>query len=76
MVLVVSGQRSSKSWYSTMSFSSDNEDGKNNVMEEDFGDLLGDKAEELQPQGVDPRKGWGYRGVHKVLYSNFQRRKR
>ncbi|KAB1202175.1 Single-stranded DNA-binding protein, mitochondrial [Morella rubra] len=50
-----------------MSFSSDNEDGKNNVIEEDFGELLGDKAEELQPQGVDPRKGWGYRGVHKAI---------
>lgn len=66
MVLVVSVQRSSKSWYSTMSFDSNNGAGKNDDVEEDFDTFLGDKAVELQPQGVDPRRGWGFRGVHKV----------
>ncbi|KAG2695712.1 hypothetical protein I3843_07G025400 [Carya illinoinensis] len=65
--LVVSVQRSSKPWYSTMSFDSNNGDGKNDDVEEDFDTFLGDKAVELQPQGVDPRRGWGFRGVHKAI---------
>nr|XP_023912761.1 single-stranded DNA-binding protein, mitochondrial [Quercus suber]POF10106.1 single-stranded dna-binding protein, mitochondrial [Quercus suber] len=64
--LVVSMQESSKSWYSTMSFDGDNDGGKKDGLEEDFDDLLGDKTE-LQPQGVDPRRGWGFRGVHKAI---------
>ncbi|KAM4108133.1 hypothetical protein ACB094_03G022700 [Castanea mollissima] len=64
--LVVSMQGSSKSWYSTMSFDGDNDGGKKDELEEDFDDLLGDKTE-LQPQGVDPRRGWGFRGVHKAI---------
>ncbi|KAL0006178.1 hypothetical protein SO802_013739 [Lithocarpus litseifolius] len=59
-------QGSSKSWYSTMSFDGDNDGGKKDELEEDFDDLLGDKTE-LQPQGVDPRRGWGFRGVHKAI---------
>ncbi|KAF5454138.1 hypothetical protein F2P56_023825 [Juglans regia] len=65
--LVVCVQRSSKPWYSTMSFNSNNGDGKNDDVEEDFDTFLGDKAVELQPQGVDPRRGWGFRGVHKAI---------
>ncbi|XP_030960339.1 single-stranded DNA-binding protein, mitochondrial-like [Quercus lobata] len=64
--LVVSIQGCSKSWYSTMSFDGDNDGGKKDELEEDFDDLLGDKTE-LQPQGVDPRRGWGFRGVHKAI---------
>ncbi|XP_050273774.1 single-stranded DNA-binding protein, mitochondrial [Quercus robur] len=64
--LVVSMQGCSKSWYSTMSFDGDNDGGKKDELEEDFDDLLGDKTE-LQPQGVDPRRGWGFRGVHKAI---------
>ncbi|KAK7827352.1 single-stranded DNA-binding protein, mitochondrial [Quercus suber] len=64
--LVVSMQESSKSWYSTMSFDGDNDGGKKDGLEEDFDDLLGDKTES-QPQGVDPRRGWGFRGVHKAI---------
>lgn len=75
MALVVSMQESSKSWYSTMSFDGDNDGGKKDELEEDFDDLLGDKTE-LQPQGVDPRRGWGFRGVHKVFDINFQLRNR
>lgn len=72
MVLVVNVQRSSKSCYSTVSFDSDNEDRKKNDVEEDFDNFLGEKAEELQPQGVDPRRGPDFRGVYKVINFNFQ----
>ncbi|XP_041020341.1 single-stranded DNA-binding protein, mitochondrial-like isoform X1 [Juglans microcarpa x Juglans regia] len=65
--LVVNVQRSSKSCYSTVSFDSDNEDRKKNDVEEDFDNFLGDKAEELQPQGVDPRRGPDFRGVYKAI---------
>ncbi|KAG7968428.1 hypothetical protein I3843_08G153600 [Carya illinoinensis] len=54
--LVVRVQRSSKSWYSTMPFDSDNDDQKKNDVEEDFDNFLGNKAEELQAEGVDPRR--------------------
>jgi len=36
---------------------------KNEIEDDDF---INDRKE-LDPQGVDPRKGWGFRGVHKVL---------
>lgn len=36
---------------------------KNNIEDDDF---IDDKRE-LEPQGVDPRKGWGFRGVHKAI---------
>lgn len=39
-------------------------------------DIDGDKVDdffppkqELELQGVDPQKGWGFRGVHKVIIS-------
>ncbi|XP_059438240.1 single-stranded DNA-binding protein, mitochondrial [Corylus avellana] len=65
--LVISVQRSSKSWCSTVPFNTDNDDGKKDDVKEDFDDFLGEKVEELQPQGVDPRRGWGFRGVHKAI---------
>ncbi|GAV74241.1 SSB domain-containing protein [Cephalotus follicularis] len=65
--LVVGVQTSSKMWFSTKSSDSDNDDGKNDEVEQEFdADFFGDKPE-LQPQGVDPRRGWGFRGVHKAI---------
>ncbi|XP_057962438.1 single-stranded DNA-binding protein, mitochondrial [Malania oleifera] len=64
--LAVGVQRSSRSWCSTVSFDGENDAAKNNEGEVDFDDFLGDK-QELQPQGVDPRRGWGFRGVHKAI---------
>ena len=66
LIIVLGAQRNSRRWWSTTSFFSDNEEGKNNENEEGFNDFLGEKAA-LQLQGVDPRKGWGFRGVHKVF---------
>jgi hypothetical protein len=34
-------------------------------LDDEFDDFLGGRPE-LQLQGVDPRRGWGFRGVHKV----------
>lgn len=53
-------QGSSKLFYSTGIFDSDkdNDDGS------DIADVL--QKPELQAQSVDPKKGWNYRGVHKV----------
>lgn len=59
-------QRSLRSFYSTVSFNSDNEEGKNDKVEEEFDDLLGDRRES-RFQGVDPRKGWEFRGVHRAI---------
>ncbi|KAI4349923.1 hypothetical protein L6164_010464 [Bauhinia variegata] len=39
---------------------------KNDAMDEEMDDFLGGKPE-LQLQGVDPKKGWGFRGVHKAI---------
>lgn len=33
---------------------------------EEYDEIL-DEKRELKAQGVDPRKGWNFRGVHKVL---------
>ncbi|KAH7661379.1 Single-stranded DNA-binding protein [Dioscorea alata] len=54
-------QKCSKSWQSTMSF---DELGEKNEIEDD--DFLDDKRE-LEPQWVDPKKGWGFRGVHRAI---------
>ncbi|CAN6972598.1 unnamed protein product [Brassica rapa subsp. trilocularis] len=35
-------------------------------LEEDFEETISERPE-LQPQGVDPRKGWGFRGVHRAI---------
>lgn len=62
---MVGVQKSSKTWYSSGSHDSNNDDQNIDEVEEDFDDFLGGKPE-LQPQGVDPRRGWGFRGVHRV----------
>ena len=67
VIVGVGLQRSLASCYSTASFNSDNEEGKNDKVEDEFDDLLGDKRES-RFQGVDPRKGWEFRGVHRVLF--------
>lgn len=56
--------KSSKLWHSTNSVGGEDEDGKNEGVVE-FNDFLGEK-EDIAPLGVDPRRGWGFRGVHKV----------
>ncbi|KAG1355420.1 Single-stranded DNA-binding protein, mitochondrial [Cocos nucifera] len=53
--------RGSQLWHSTMSF--DEYEEKNDIEDDDF---IDDKRE-LEPQGVDPKKGWGFRGVHKAI---------
>lgn len=40
---------------------------KNEIEDDDFID----GKKELKPQGVDPKRGWGYRGVHKVFLLSF-----
>lgn len=54
--------RKSRAWSSTVSFS-DIDD------KDDMGDDgdLDDSRRELEPQSVDPSKGWGFRGVHRVF---------
>ena len=66
--------RSGTLWYSTTSPSGDEDDQpshdngepKNVELDEGFDDLVGGRPE-LELQGVDPKRGWGFRGVHKVL---------
>lgn len=62
-------QGSSKVFYSTGLFDSDKENEGNN---DDGADIADDDSlpqkPELQAQGVDPKKGWNYRGVHKVNF--------
>ncbi|XP_072950986.1 single-stranded DNA-binding protein, mitochondrial [Typha angustifolia] len=53
--------RKFQAWNSTMSF---DEFVEKNDVEED--DLMDDKRN-LEPQGVDPQKGWTFRGVHKAI---------
>ncbi|OVA07460.1 Primosome PriB/single-strand DNA-binding [Macleaya cordata] len=58
-------QRSSKLWHSTVSF-----DDEANDEVEDNGGLEDDfitNRKDLEPQGVDPKRGWGFRGVHKAI---------
>lgn len=61
-------QGGSKLFYSTGSLDGDNENEGNNdgSVEIDDDDFLPERPE-LKVQSVDPRKGWNYRGVHKVL---------
>ncbi|RYQ90122.1 hypothetical protein Ahy_B09g096389 isoform B [Arachis hypogaea] len=42
-----------------------NDDRKNEELDDEFDDFLGSKPD-LELQGVDPKRGWGFRGVHKV----------
>ncbi|PRQ42338.1 putative primosome PriB/single-strand DNA-binding protein [Rosa chinensis] len=65
---LVGGQRSSKLWYSSGSIDSDTNDAKQLGAEEDIDDFLGGlKDTNVQAQGVDPKRGWGFRGVHKAI---------
>ncbi|GJN14883.1 hypothetical protein PR202_gb01756 [Eleusine coracana subsp. coracana] len=53
--------RQSRAWSSTVSFSDlDEKDDMEN-------DNYTDSKRELEPQGVDPKKGWGFRGVHRAI---------
>ncbi|GJT66218.1 hypothetical protein Tco_1017698 [Tanacetum coccineum] len=54
-------QRVSNKWYSSSSSSSSSSFGSGDDIDNDNDDFI----PELQMQGVDPRKGWGFRGVHK-----------
>lgn len=64
---MVSLQRSSKALFSTGSFNADDntdKDGADGLEIED--DNFHPQKPELQLQGVDPRRGWNFRGVHRV----------
>ncbi|KAL4193861.1 hypothetical protein AMTRI_Chr06g201440 [Amborella trichopoda] len=54
--------RRSVLWHSTMSFD-EYENSHGDLKDEDF---IPNKGE-LQPQGVDPKRGWAFRGVHKAI---------
>ncbi|XWS57463.1 hypothetical protein CRYUN_Cryun09bG0176100 [Craigia yunnanensis] len=68
-VVVVGVHRTSKMWFSTGSLDGENDEGKVSEMEEEIDDFLGKKSfkHEPQPQGVNPGKGWNYRGVHRAI---------
>ncbi|KAJ1385599.1 Primosome PriB/single-strand DNA-binding [Sesbania bispinosa] len=60
-------------WYSTLLSenqadqpSHDNDGPNNEELDDEIDDFLGGKPE-LQLQGVDPKRGWGFRGVHKAI---------
>ncbi|XP_021898867.1 single-stranded DNA-binding protein, mitochondrial [Carica papaya] len=63
--LATSVQRSSNSWFSTETFDVGDRDENKTEVEEDFDDLLG--KPETQAHGVDPKRGWAFRGVHKAI---------
>lgn len=69
-ITVMGVQGSSRLWYSTgTSLGDDDEPASNNeAIEIDDDDFLPEKPN-LQPQGVDPSRGWNFRGVHKVICS-------
>ncbi|XP_058754339.1 single-stranded DNA-binding protein, mitochondrial-like [Vicia villosa] len=60
--------RSAAVWYSTLISETDVDQPSANKEELDgeFDDFLGGRPD-LQLQGVDPRRGWGFRGVHKAI---------
>ncbi|MQL93836.1 hypothetical protein Taro_026485 [Colocasia esculenta] len=53
--------KGSRLWCSAISF---DEYERSNVIDDD--ELIPTKSE-LEPQGVDPKRGWGFRGVHKAI---------
>lgn len=74
IVLVSGAQRVSKLSYSTVSSDDDNDGGKNNFDDDKDGgknraaeDLHEDFRREAIPQGVDPKRGYNFRGVHKAI---------
>ncbi|RZC89691.1 hypothetical protein C5167_035686 [Papaver somniferum] len=62
-------RRSSRLWYSNSRESFNNDDA--NVEVDTNGDFDDDaflpNKKDLEPQGVDPQRGWGFRGVHKAI---------
>ncbi|KAL5203089.1 hypothetical protein ABZP36_014041 [Zizania latifolia] len=54
--------RKSQAWSSTVSFS--DLDKKSDMGDDDDHT---DSRRELEPQSVDPNKGWGFRGVHRAI---------
>lgn len=56
--------------YSSGSFDGKNDDRNMDEVDDELDDFFVEK-QELQPQGVDPRRGWGFRGVHKVFDTEF-----
>ncbi|ESQ38418.1 hypothetical protein EUTSA_v10028973mg [Eutrema salsugineum] len=56
--LAVSAEKGSRLWFSTGPI--------DEGVEEDFEENISERPE-LQPHGVDPRKGWGFRGVHRAI---------
>ncbi|KAJ4829402.1 hypothetical protein Tsubulata_039917 [Turnera subulata] len=65
-------QRNWRACYSTASSGSEDENNNDNHRKEDDDveaehedDFIGDRQERLQ--GVDPKKGWSFRGVHKAI---------
>ncbi|XP_021821245.1 single-stranded DNA-binding protein, mitochondrial isoform X2 [Prunus avium] len=65
---LVSVQRSSKLWCSSTSSDISNDETKKTEAKDDFDEILGEKKDShFQAQGVDPRRGWGFRGVHKAI---------
>lgn len=71
----MSSSKSFSRWsFSTQSNSGYSEDvkldpGDDEDVGKEHDEIIGEKLD-LTPQGVDPRRGWGYRGVHKVLDGN------
>ncbi|KAK9735496.1 hypothetical protein RND81_04G209200 [Saponaria officinalis] len=64
--LMARAQWSSKMWLSTVSFDGDNGGGGNSEVEDVHDDFIPEKRESIA-QGVDPGKGWNFRGVHKAV---------
>ncbi|CAL4945682.1 unnamed protein product [Urochloa decumbens] len=54
--------RQSRAWSSTVWFPDLDEKG-----DMDFDDDYTDSKRELKPHGVDPKKGWEFRGVHRAI---------
>lgn len=63
---VISGQEISKRLYSKGPFDDNNEETNNESVEIGDDDFLKGRPE-MELQGVDPRKGWNFRGVHKAI---------
>lgn len=64
--MIVYVQRGFNSRYSTFDSEANQGNGEASVEDDDDDDIFTDKFE-VAPQGVDPKRGWGYRGVHKVF---------
>ncbi|GKV31988.1 hypothetical protein SLEP1_g40634 [Rubroshorea leprosula] len=67
--LVPGLQRSSKLWFATGSGGGDTDIEDTQEIEEEIEDIIGEnvKKNESLLQGVNPGKGWQFRGVHKAI---------